>query len=125
MACVLLIDDCCDSRERLHLALEHEGLDVIEAYDAVAGLQRAVEDAPDCVVVSGALAGLGGLEVTSRLASEISTARLPVLLRCDLVDAEFCRDAKRAGAAALLPRSARGPEIVGPVRDALWSVGLR
>ncbi len=122
---VLLIDDSPDFRAWARCTLEREGLEVIEARDALAGLQRAVEDAPDCVLVSDTLAGLDGFDVTQRIASEVATSELPLLVCCDHADPELRRDAKEAGAQGLLPRTYREADFVGPIRDALWSAGAR
>lgn len=80
MARVLVIDDCREFRDFARFVLEGEGLEVIEARDALAGLQRAVEDGPDLVLVALDLDGLDGLEVAARLAGDPSTRDTPVLL---------------------------------------------
>ncbi|MGB0621689.1 MAG: response regulator [Myxococcota bacterium] len=124
MARVLLIDDCPDFGAWARCTLESEGLEVIEARDALAGLQRAVEDRPDCVVVAGALPGLDGLDVAARIAQEPTTAGLPVLIACDPAEATLRGAARAAGAQDLLPRTGRAADLTQPVRDALWAVGV-
>lgn len=124
MARVLLIDDCCDSRAQARCLLEGEGLEVIEARDALAGLQRSVEDRPDCVVVAATLPGLDGFDVAGRIAREGATAGLPVLVSCDRSDASLRVAARAAGARDLVVRSARGEDLAGPVREALWAAGV-
>ena len=124
VARVLLIDDCPDFRAWARCTLEREGLEVIEARDALAGLQRAVEDRRDCVVVADTLAGLGGLDVASRLVDEPATAGLPVLLSCEFAEAALRRDAKEAGVHALLPRTGRASDLCEPIRAALFCAGL-
>ena len=121
---VLLIDDCPDFRGWARCTLEREGLEVIEARDALAGLQRAVEDRPDCVVVAASLAGLDGFDVAERIARAPETAGLPVLLSCDRLEPVSRGAARDAGASGLLLRSFREADLTGPVRDALWAAGV-
>ena len=124
MARVLLIDDCSDFRAWARCILEREGLEVIEARDALAGLQRAVEDRPDCVIVAAALAGLDGLDVAKRIADEPATTGLPILVSCELADASLRRAVTAVGARVLLSRMARAADLIEPVRDALWTAGV-
>ncbi|MCR9097273.1 MAG: response regulator [bacterium] len=123
MASVLLIDDCPDFRAWARCTLEREGLEVIEARDALAGLQRAVEDRPDCVIVAAALPGLDGLDVARRIADEPATTGLPVLVSCELADAALRRAVMAVGARVLHSRTSRAADLIEPVRDALWTVG--
>ncbi len=125
MARVLLIDDCSEFRVWARRTLERDGVEVIEARDALAGLQRAVEDGPDCILVSAELAGLDGFDVASRIANDPSTAGRPVLVAAERTDVPLQRAATRAGARGLLARSFRPADLLGPVREALWASGAR
>ena len=49
---VLVIDDCPVFRDRLRRVLQPRAIVVLEAGDVLAGLQRAVEDAPDLIVMA-------------------------------------------------------------------------
>lgn len=80
MALVLLVDDDPVFRGAARCRLEALGLRVLEAGDVLAGLQRAVEDAPACVIVGEALEGFSGWEFAERLAKAPETAALPVVV---------------------------------------------
>jgi len=124
VARVLVIDDCQDFRDWARCVLEREGLDVIEARDALAGLQRSVEDAPDLVLLAQDLSGLDGLDVASRLSQESATCGLPVLVSSECVDGALRRAARSVGAQGVLPRSYRAADLAGPVRDTLVAAGV-
>ncbi|BDG04720.1 ATP-binding response regulator [Anaeromyxobacter oryzae] len=64
---VLVIDDSDDNRSALRLALEHLGHEVAEAEDGKTGLQRAVADGAEVVVVDIGLPGIDGFEVARRI----------------------------------------------------------
>jgi len=124
MARVLVIDDCPDHLEWTRCALQAVGVVVIEARDALAGLQYAVESTPDLVVVSAALGGLDGLDVAGRITSEPESRGLPVIVMAERPDATMHRAARDAGAEAVIPRSYRRADLVGPVRERLWDAGI-
>lgn len=124
MASLLLIDDCPDFRAWARCVLEREGFTVIEARDALAGLQRAVEDAPDCIVVAEDLSGLDGLDVAARLADEPATRGLPVLVAGEATDPERRRRAQLAGARGRVLRTGRAGDLVAAVCAALLPVGI-
>jgi DNA-binding response OmpR family regulator len=64
---VLVIDDEEPIGELVRGYLEREGWSVTVATDGDAGLQRAIEDRPDVVVLDLMLPGLDGIEVCRRL----------------------------------------------------------
>ncbi|HKK51600.1 MAG TPA: response regulator, partial [Myxococcota bacterium] len=64
---VLLIDDCDEVRETMRMLSERAGFETLEARDGLAGLQRAVEDEPDLVLVKAELPGLDGFDLQARL----------------------------------------------------------
>ena len=67
MASFLVIDDSPDFQIAMREAFEDRGHQVLQAFDGLAGLQRAVEDDPDVIVVAGGGAGLGGLTLCGDL----------------------------------------------------------
>lgn len=124
MARVLVIDDCPDHLDWTRCALQAEGVVVIEARDALAGLQYAVEGTPDMVVVSESLGGLDGLDVVARITSEPESRGIPVLLSVEAPDPALRQAAKEAGAEGVLLRSYRRADLVGPVRERLSAAGI-
>lgn len=77
---VLVVHKSAAFRAVLRRKLSVAGFDCIEAGDVLAGLQRAVEDRPDAVIIDAALGGLDASEMRSVLASDPATQHLPVLL---------------------------------------------
>ena len=124
MARVLVIDDCPDHLEWTRCTLQSEGVVVIEARDALAGLQYAVESTPDLVVVSETLGGLDGLDVAARITNEPASVGLPVIVMAERPDETTRRAAKEAGAEAVIPRSYRRGDLIGPVRERLFAAGI-
>lgn len=80
MTRILLIDDHRVSLDQACALLRGDGYDLIEATDVLAGLHRAVEDAPDCIVVDLDLGGLDGLELCRSLVADESARGIPVVV---------------------------------------------
>ncbi len=77
---LLVLGECPDFRSRMRFILECDGHRVLEARDALAGLQRAVEDAPQLILVEASLSGLSADWVRGQLAEEPTTRAVPVVL---------------------------------------------
>lgn len=63
----LIIDDDPDCGALVGLVLRYEGYDVDLAYDGGQGLARAVESAPDVVILDVRMVGMDGFAVLERL----------------------------------------------------------
>ena len=126
MAKVLIIDACSEFRSWARCVLKRNGFDAIEARDALAGLQRGVEDAPDLILVAHDLEGLSGLDVCGRFATDAATRAVPLLLiTTDCGDPGEVQQARLVGARGILGRSYRSAELMQPVRKALWKTTER
>lgn len=76
---VLVVDDNVDSVLSLALLLESSGHEVRTAYDGPTGLQTALDQRPDVVLLDIGLPGLNGYEVARRIRQE------PTLLNVVLI----------------------------------------
>ncbi len=119
MARILLIDDRRVFLERARALLRRDEHDLIEATDALAGLHRAVEDAPACIVVDLDLEGLDGLEICRQLARTQATGRIPVVVWGASGADEAGPLARGAGAFAYVDRVRTPTALLGSVRRAL------
>lgn len=76
---VVLVEDNANLRISLRLALELDGLTVVEAPDGEAGLEAILRERPDVAVVDLSMPRLDGLEVARRLRSHRAALRLIAL----------------------------------------------
>jgi two-component system, cell cycle response regulator DivK len=76
---VLLVDDYPDAREMYSEYLEFSGFDVVEAANGMEALQRAVEEAPDIILMDLSLPVMDGWEATRRLKADPATRGIPVI----------------------------------------------
>ncbi len=79
MARVLVIDDEASIRLLCRVNLEADGMEVLEATDGAAGLQRAGEEQPDVVLLDLMLPRLNGWEVAERLLGDERTSGIAIV----------------------------------------------
>src|SRR5690606_30205203 len=89
---VLHIEDDPANRLLVRKLLTPAGFEVIDAVDGMDGIQKAVSDPPDLVLVDIAIPGLDGYEVTLRLRAEPRLAEVPIVA----ITAEGNRDTSLA-----------------------------
>ncbi len=77
---ILAVEDEADILEVILYNLRKEGFEVVGVGDGEEGLDRALEDPPDLVLLDLMLPGLDGLEICRRLRYEASTRRLPIIM---------------------------------------------
>ena len=77
---ILIIDDEEDLIELARYNLEQEGFQVQGALDGESGLNIAVKEQPDLVLIDLMLPGIDGLEVCRSLRANSSTASIPVIM---------------------------------------------
>jgi two-component system cell cycle response regulator DivK len=76
---ILVVEDNVFNRDLIQRFLEPEGYDVVVARDGAEGLERAVADEPDLVLMDMSLPVVDGWEATRRLKADPATARIPVI----------------------------------------------
>ncbi len=77
---ILVIEDEKDLAELLAFNLEKEGFQVTCAFDGTTGLERALADLPDVILLDLMLPGMLGTEVCKALRKNSRTVHTPVLM---------------------------------------------
>jgi DNA-binding response OmpR family regulator len=96
----LVIDDEPAIRLLCRVNLQSEGIVVDEAGDGRAGLEAALANPPDVILLDVMLPGEDGFAVAERLRAEPTLASVPILFltaRADLEDGDRVRQAGAAG----------------------------
>jgi DNA-binding response OmpR family regulator len=80
---VLVVDDSAVVRRLVTARLEADGHEVVEATDGMAGLEAALAEPPDLVVLDRSMPRMDGFEVCTRLREREETADVAILMLTD------------------------------------------
>ena len=95
---ILVIDDDPATADVARKWFEAEPFEVIDARDGESGIERAVKDAPELILLDLTMPGIDGLEVARRLKAESGTRSIPVVLLTACRDVNSKVEAFAAGA---------------------------
>ena len=77
---ILIIDDEADIRQIARLSLSRVGrMDVVEADSGFEGLEMALRELPDCILLDVMMPQLDGPTTLARLRASSATAAIPVI----------------------------------------------
>ena len=79
MTKILLIEDNDMNRDMLERRLQRKGYDIIFAVDGEKGIDMAVSESPDLILMDMSLPGIDGWEATRRIKAAPATADIPVI----------------------------------------------
>ena len=116
---VLLVDDYPDAREMYTEYLEFSGFEVVEAENGMEALQRAIDAAPDIILMDLSLPVMDGWEATRRLKADKRTASIPVVALTGHALAGISEGAKRAGCDAFVTKPCLPEDLVKEIRKIL------
>ena len=77
---ILIIEDESDIREMLSLRLKEERFEVLEACEGTSGLQRALAEQPDLVLLDPMSSFTDGLDILRKLRDNRQSAQIPVII---------------------------------------------
>lgn len=110
---VLVIDDEPDVLMLCRVNLELAGHDVLEASSGEAGLELALRERPDVVVLDVMLPKIDGISVLGTLANDDQTRDVPVILLTAKTQLEDRRAGWRAGCSEYLTKPFSPVDLVG------------
>ncbi|MDK4741369.1 response regulator [Rhizobium sp. CNPSo 3464] len=79
MVKILLVEDNEMNRDMLSRRLEKRGYEVVSASDGLAGVEAAMTERPDLVLMDMSLPVIDGWEATKRIKKNPLTAAIPVI----------------------------------------------
>ena len=95
---ILVIDDLPENVFMLQDRLEHEGFEVLTAYDGYTGIDKAKNELPDLILLDVMMPDITGLEVCKILVNEPTTKDIPIILVTAKSGAEDTKEGLEAGA---------------------------
>jgi DNA-binding response OmpR family regulator len=101
---ILAIDDETKALDLLKLSLEAHGFDVLTASDGQAGLDMAIEQEPDLIILDIRMPKLDGWEVCKGLKLNSITKRIPIIILSAFSSARDLERGKNLGVEAYLTK---------------------
>lgn len=119
MARILIVEDNELNRDLVVRRLIKRGYCVLEAVDGEQGLELAVSDVPDVIVLDLGLPGMDGWEVARRLKSNCATREIPIMGLTAHARSEDLARAREAGCDAIETKPVVLERFLGQVRELL------
>jgi two-component system, sensor histidine kinase and response regulator len=116
---ILVIDDLPENVFMLQDRLEHEGFEVLTAYDGYTGINKAKNELPDLILLDVMMPDITGLEVCKILVNEPTTKDIPIILVTAKSGAEDTKEGLEAGAFDYIKKPFNRIELLARVKSAL------
>lgn len=87
MAKILIVDDEERNRKLLEILMAAEGHEVISAVNGQSGMQEAILNSPDLIILDVMMPGMDGFEVARALKTNPLTQSIPIVVASSLDDA--------------------------------------
>jgi DNA-binding response OmpR family regulator len=116
---ILVVDDLPENVFMLQDRLEHEGYEVLTAYDGYSGIDKAKEHLPDLILLDVMMPDITGLEVCQILVNEPMTKEIPIILVTAKSGAEDTKEGLEAGAFDYIKKPFNRVELLARVNSAL------
>lgn len=116
---ILIIDDLPENVFVLQNRLEHEGYEIITAYDGKAGIAKALSDMPDLILLDVMMPEMTGIEVCKTLKHDMITSDIPIIMVTAKSNAEDAKEGLEAGAFDYIKKPFEGIELIARINSAL------
>ncbi|MEW6652382.1 MAG: response regulator [Bacteroidota bacterium] len=116
---ILVIDDYPDNVFLLQDRLEKEGYEVIKAYNGEMGIQKALEEKPNLILLDVMMPDISGFEVCKKLSTNGETSLIPVIMLTALTDVEDVKTGLQSGAFDFIKKPFNKTELLARISSAL------
>ena len=101
---VLLVEDDEDTRLVMRLQLEEQGFIVLEAADGQVGVDLAIDESPDVVLMDLTLPVMDGFHAATRIREHNSLRDIPIIAVTAHHETDFRSDAQTSGFSAYVTK---------------------
>ena len=116
---VLLVDDEPDLIDTIQCRLQANSFDVITASDGAEGLEKAVKEKPDIILLDTNMPVMNGREMLEQLRKRPDTKDIPVIMCTALCEAQDIAAASACGIADYVTKPFDCTELVEKITNAL------
>lgn len=117
---ILLIEDDVTLRDLYSERLKMEGYDILIATEGPEGVEKAMSDHPDAIMLDLRIPKLDGFGVLEKLKANNATKNIPVLVLSALAEKEAGERVMKLGAAGFLNKADTMPaKVVEKIKELL------
>ncbi len=116
---ILVVEDDENIVKALGVRLKSKGYDVVAAYDAVMGMQKAMEQTPDLILLDIMMPGGNGVTLAERLKNSTKTGNVPIIFLTASKQSDLRQQALSLGAIGFFEKPFDFEELLATVRAAL------
>jgi len=116
---ILVIDDQEENIFYLQDRLQKEGFMVVSANGGKTGIEAAISELPDLILLDIMMPEISGLEVCQLLKRDTRTSRIPIILVTAKTAAEDMREGLQAGAVDYIRKPINKIEMLARINSAL------
>ena len=115
---ILIVDDSDLDRATLQKLIEKNGYSVVTASDGPEGIQKAMSEKPDCILMDVVMPTLSGFEATRTLHEDPLTKNIPIII-CSTKSLKTDEMwGKRQGAVDYVVKPIKEAEVIAAIRRA-------
>ena len=122
MPTILLVEDNEMNRDMLSRRLHRNGYEVVTAEDGLQGVETAIREKPDLILMDMSLPVMDGWEATRRLKADPGTAGIPVIALTAHAMAGDEQSAYAAGCDDFDTKPIDLPRLLGKIQAALTDI---
>ena len=116
---ILLVDDERPHVQAMSIRLRAAGFEILTAYDGLTGLEIALTELPDAIVMDIQMPEMDGLALLAELAQQDSTRQTPVVMVSACADRE--QEALDAGARFFLAKPYENQRLLAALESVTTS----
>src|SRR5215471_13379257 len=101
---ILVVEDNEDSRFLLVVTLRRIGYETIEAETGTQGVEKALTEMPDLIVMDLGLPGMSGIDAARVVKENLATAHIPIIAHTVWSPSQWKEEALKVGMAGFLEK---------------------
>jgi len=119
MSKILIIDDSPTEVHILKGFLDKNGFDVVVAPDGKSGIQTAIDEQPDLILMDVVMPGVNGFQATRKLSKTAETKDIPVVMVTTKSQETDRIWGMRQGAVDYLVKPVKEQQLVDKIKEVL------
>ena len=113
---ILLVEDNEFNRKIVHDLLARQPYELTEAHDGEAGVEAALREKPNLIIMDVQLPRMSGLDATRQIRADAETSKIPIIVVTSFALSGDDKKAMDAGASAYLAKPYSPRQLLDTIR---------